>query len=100
MNNSSQEEFERSIILETDLFNKCDGDDQMESTLDDLCNYVTLEELYSEYGRDLEQEFREKLYTFLNIVFSQLEKDEVKLMEMKSNSSLTKRKRLLINLLD
>ena len=92
MNNFSQDEFERNIMLESELPSSCNMDgSQSYTSLDDICEYVTLEELYSEYGRDLEQEFREKLNTFLNIIFSQLEKEEVKLMEMKFKQMLSYR---------
>ena len=87
--NYSQSRFEENIILECDLID--DKDETKQRNMDNIENYMTLQELYSDYGRDLGFEFREQLLTILGFVFSQFKKEEIVLMELKYKRFLSYR---------
>jgi DNA-directed RNA polymerase specialized sigma24 family protein len=87
-----QEQFENEILLECELYNKTTSDGyEFDVNMDNLSQYVTLDELYSEYGRDLEQEFREKLSIIVNFILSNLDKDEYKLATLRYSQNLNYR---------
>ncbi|MDD4804016.1 MAG: hypothetical protein PHN69_02475 [Candidatus Pacebacteria bacterium] len=85
----SQKRFERDVILECDLVD--DTDEGKQQNLDALEKYMTIQEIYSDYGRDLGFEFREQLLTLLGYVFSQFEKEDIILMELKYKRLLSYR---------
>jgi hypothetical protein len=87
--NYSQSRFEENIILECDLID--DKDENKQRSMDNIENYMTIQELYSDYGRDLGFEFREQLLTILGFVFAQFKKDEILLMELRYKRFLSYR---------
>ena len=87
--NYSQSRFEKDIILECDLTD--DREENKQRNMDNIENYMTIQELYSDYGRDLGFEFREQLLTILGFIFSQFKKEEIILMELKYKRFLSYR---------
>ena len=80
-----QENFERNIILESELatFFSKDGD-PYNYTIDDYPNkYLTLSEVASEYGRDLDFEDRQSLQIIIKERFKQLNDIQRKIAELK-----------------
>ena len=78
-----QENFENNILLECELYMCDEYGNRIDANLDSLNEYNNLKDLYSEYGRDLEKEFRDKLYILVNFVLDQLSKEEYKLVELR-----------------
>jgi DNA-directed RNA polymerase specialized sigma subunit len=82
---SRQERFEDAVILESDLgrLYNIDGD-EMELTLDTMgSGYKTLQEIVSEYGKDIDFEMRKFLYIILYERFNRLDDLDRRIAELK-----------------
>jgi DNA-directed RNA polymerase specialized sigma24 family protein len=91
-NPGSQEDFEERVILESELhFTRKENSEYSETTMDTLTIYNDLDTLYSEYGRDVDFEFRKNLKLFIDVVFSQLTKEELELIKLKHQDNLSYR---------
>jgi RNA polymerase sigma factor (sigma-70 family) len=88
---SRQENFENSVILETDLgrYYTCEGD-EFEITIDNMGgHFKTLQELVSEYGKDTDFEMRKFLYIILYERFNRLDDLDRKIAELKYIHNMT-----------
>ena len=87
---TKQENFEDTIILESELCKiySYDGD-EFNITLDSLDGYKTLQEIVSEYGKDIDFEMRKFLYIILYERFSRLDNLDRKIAELKYINNMT-----------
>lgn len=91
-NPGSQEDFEEKIILESELhFTKKSYGEYSPTTMDTLEEYNSLQTLYSEYGRDIDSEFRQNLRLFIDTIFASLTKEELELVKLKHQECLSYR---------
>lgn len=87
---SRQERFEDNIILESELpiYYNSSGEDLM-ITLDTLNEYMTLAEVSSEYGRDLDFDNRSYLKIIINERFSKLTPLQKQIAQLKYIDNLS-----------
>ena len=93
MTSTHQEMFEQTVILESDFtpIFTTQGEKRCR-TIDDLSNhYLTLAEVHSEYGKDLNLEFRERLVIIINERFDRLSDIQQRIAKMRYNKEMTYR---------
>ena len=85
--------FENSIILEADLGRiRTPTGEPLDRSIDQLANnYLTLAEVQSEYGKDLNLEFRERLVIIINERFGRLSDIQQRIAKLKYNEQCTYR---------
>ena len=84
-----QERFENNIILESELPRFYNNDESFTLTLDNLSEYLTLDELMSEYGKDIDFEHRKFLQIMIKQRLSQLTKIQKQIAELRYLENLT-----------
>ena len=87
----NQERFEDSVILECELgmFYSYDGD-EFEVTLDSIGEgFKTLQEIISEYGKDIDFEMRKFLYIILYERLNRLDELDRRIAELKYINNMT-----------
>lgn len=79
-----QERFENNILLESELGRYSNPDGDVNVTFDNMTkNYRTLEEIASEYGRDIEFETRQFLFIIIYERMNRLNNDQRQIANLK-----------------
>jgi len=79
-----QERFENNILLESELGRYSNPDGDVNVTFDNMAkNYRTLEEIASEYGRDIEFETRQFLFIIIYERMNRLNNDQRQIANLK-----------------
>ena len=85
-----QERFEKNVILETDLprFYSNNGE-EIYMSLDNINSYLTLDEVVSEYGRDIDFENRKFLQIIIKEKMKKLTRVQKNIAELRYLDNLT-----------
>ena len=87
-----QNDFESSILLESELKGYVTSDgERMTRNIDNMAECLTLDQLQSEYGKDIDLQIRQQIVVIVNEKFSRLNDIQQQIADLRYRQSKTYR---------